>query len=264
MPRRLSPARSASSLLRARRPCGSDAEAPRTAAARLSSASIRARSQDTTAHAACRRTLRAGLRARCASWRSGLGQRLGVDDAAAICSPRSLGTHFGPAKRRHSMPADSNTTLVIAKIEEGWNARRLAVFDELCASGMVDHSVPPGLPQTRDGTKQLAALYWTAFPNLRLTIEDQIADSDTVVTRWTARGTHTGELMGLAPTGKPVIVTRYQHPIVWSLRQDRRDMVRSTGRDAPAARCPFQRLLAQPLANSRGPCFFTFPWSTDW
>ena len=59
------------------------------------------------------------------------------------------------------MPADSNTTLVIAKIEEGWNARRLAVFDELCASDMVDHSVPPGLPQTRDGTKQLAALYWT-------------------------------------------------------------------------------------------------------
>jgi predicted ester cyclase len=105
------------------------------------------------------------------------------------------------------MPADSNTTLVIAKIEEGWNARRLAVFDELCASSMVDHSVPPGLPQTRDGTKKLAALYWTAFPNLRLTIEDQIADSDTVLTRWTARGTHTGELMGLAPTGKPVIVT---------------------------------------------------------
>ena len=39
------------------------------------------------------------------------------------------------------------------------------------------------------------------------TIEDQIAEGDMVVTRWTFRGTHTGELMGIAPTGKQVTVT---------------------------------------------------------
>jgi predicted ester cyclase len=104
------------------------------------------------------------------------------------------------------MSCDANKAVVLASIEEGWNARRLVIFDELFASNMVDHSLPPDLPQTREGTRQLAVLYWRAFPDLRLTIEDQIAECDKVATRWTARGTHTGDLMGIAPTGKQVVV----------------------------------------------------------
>jgi predicted ester cyclase len=46
-----------------------------------------------------------------------------------------------------------------------------------------------------------------AFPDLRLTIEDQIAEGDKVVTRFTARGTHRGKLPGIAPTGKQVTTT---------------------------------------------------------
>lgn len=47
----------------------------------------------------------------------------------------------------------------------------------------------------------------TAFPDLHFTIEDQIAEGDKVVNRVIARGTHQGELMGIPPTGKQVIVT---------------------------------------------------------
>jgi predicted ester cyclase len=105
------------------------------------------------------------------------------------------------------MSCDANKAVVLASIEEGWNARRLVIFDELFASNLVDHSLPPDLPPTREGTRQLAVLYRRAFPDLRLTIEDQIAESDKVATRWTARGTHIGDLMGIAPTGKQVVVS---------------------------------------------------------
>ncbi len=51
------------------------------------------------------------------------------------------------------------------------------------------------------------ASYRTAFPGNQLTVEDYLAEGDTVVSRWTGRGTHKGDLMGIAPTGKQVTVT---------------------------------------------------------
>ena len=49
--------------------------------------------------------------------------------------------------------------------------------------------------------------YRTAFPDAQYTIEDQIAEGDTVMTRWSGRGTHQGPLMGIPPTGKQSTVT---------------------------------------------------------
>ena len=105
------------------------------------------------------------------------------------------------------MSIDTNKALVLASIDEGWNRRQLSVFDELFDPDLVDHSVPEDLPATREGTKAFASRHWSAFPDLRFTIEDQIAEDDKVMTRWTARGTNMGELMGRPPTGKHVIVT---------------------------------------------------------
>jgi predicted ester cyclase len=105
------------------------------------------------------------------------------------------------------MSTDANKAVVVASIEEGCNTRRLSIFDELFGPDLVDHGVPPRLPSTLEGRKQLTRLYWSAFPDLRLTIEDQIAEGEKVVTRWTARGTNLGEFMGTPPTGRRVIVT---------------------------------------------------------
>jgi predicted ester cyclase len=55
--------------------------------------------------------------------------------------------------------------------------------------------------------KQFVDTYRTAFRGARITVEEQIAEGDTVATRWTGRGTHEGELMGIAPTGKETTVT---------------------------------------------------------
>ena len=71
----------------------------------------------------------------------------------------------------------------------------------------MNHSAPTGLPADRDGFKQFVAMYRVAFPDVHITIEDILAEGDRVMTRWSATGTHKGELLGIAPTEKKVTVT---------------------------------------------------------
>lgn len=100
-----------------------------------------------------------------------------------------------------------NKARVRRSFEEVWNKRNPAAVDELVSPDYVDHSLPPELPPNREGLKQLFTMYQAAFPDTVMTIEDQVAEGDKVVTRWTARGTHKGDLMGIPPTGKEVTVT---------------------------------------------------------
>lgn len=66
---------------------------------------------------------------------------------------------------------------------------------------------PPGLPPGPEGLKQVASGYFTAFPDLRITVEDQIAEGDKVVTRWTSGGINTGSLFGMPATHKAATIT---------------------------------------------------------
>jgi steroid delta-isomerase-like uncharacterized protein len=56
----------------------------------------------------------------------------------------------------------------------------------------------------KDGFREFVSVYLTGFPDGTITVDDQIAEGDVVATRWTARGTNTGELMGVPPTGRQV------------------------------------------------------------
>jgi steroid delta-isomerase-like uncharacterized protein len=58
-----------------------------------------------------------------------------------------------------------------------------------------------------EGLKQFVSMIRSALPDLRITLEDDIAEGDKVVSRWRAQGTHQGELMGITPTGNQVIIT---------------------------------------------------------
>ncbi len=92
--------------------------------------------------------------------------------------------------------------------EEVWNGGNLAVIDELVAANYVDHDQEPtGALEGLEGLKQSVTMYRTAFPDVHFTVEDQIAEGDRVVTRWTARGTHQDAFMGIPPTGKQAMVT---------------------------------------------------------
>jgi predicted ester cyclase len=57
------------------------------------------------------------------------------------------------------------------------------------------------------GVKDFSAAAYSAFPDIRITIEDMVAEGDKVVYRGSARGTHQGEFMGIAPTGKQISFT---------------------------------------------------------
>ena len=90
--------------------------------------------------------------------------------------------------------------------EEGWNQGNTAVFDELLAADFRAND-PNGPIDGPEGFKQFYATYRTAFPDIHFTIEDQIAEGETVVTRWTGTGTQHGSLMGIPPSGKRVSIT---------------------------------------------------------
>ena len=89
---------------------------------------------------------------------------------------------------------------------EAWSQGNLAALDEVCAQDYVLHD-PSMLIQGLESMKQFVSMYLAAFPDGHFTIEDQVAEGDKIVTRWTFRGTHKGELQGILPTGKQVVVT---------------------------------------------------------
>ena len=103
------------------------------------------------------------------------------------------------------MQVETNTTVASRWYEEVFNAGNLALIDELFAPNFVDHDPSNPLPGL-DGVRQLVSMYRGAFPDLHLTIEDEITEGDRVVTRFTGRGTHKGSLMGIPPTGKRVTI----------------------------------------------------------
>jgi steroid delta-isomerase-like uncharacterized protein len=97
--------------------------------------------------------------------------------------------------------SEHNKMLIRRAIEEAYNQGKLEVIDELVDGDFVVH-VGSQEVHGPAAMKQYVAELRGAFPDLRLTIESQIAGGDMVVTRWTARGTHTGSYQGIPPTGK--------------------------------------------------------------
>jgi predicted ester cyclase len=103
------------------------------------------------------------------------------------------------------MSTEQNKALLRRVMEEVFSRGNISLIDELFAPDFVEHeALPPGIPAGREGVKQLSTMLRRAFPDLKATIDDTIAEGDKVVARATWSGTHKGEFMGIAPTGKSV------------------------------------------------------------
>lgn len=106
------------------------------------------------------------------------------------------------------MSEKENSALVRRFIEEVFNRGNLDVVAEIVAPDYTHHD-----PTTSEfgsgieGFKQLIGFYRSAFPDLQIILDDQVACADKVVDRWTGHGTHKGEVMGMAPTGRQVTAT---------------------------------------------------------
>ncbi|HLZ90114.1 MAG TPA: ester cyclase [Candidatus Acidoferrum sp.] len=104
--------------------------------------------------------------------------------------------------------SEQNKTNVRRLFEEVWNKGQVPVVDELFAPTYTHHdSSTPDVGRGPDSEKKRLALYRNAFPDIRFTVEDLIAEGETVVARWSCRGTHKGELNGIAPTNKQINIT---------------------------------------------------------
>jgi predicted ester cyclase len=94
-------------------------------------------------------------------------------------------------------------------IEEAWNKGNLDVIDEIASPNVIFHS-PAGTPPGWDSAKQVIASFRAAFPDVCITVEDQIAERDRTVTRLMITGTHRGTLHShgktLMPTDKRISV----------------------------------------------------------
>lgn len=96
-------------------------------------------------------------------------------------------------------------------LEETFNEGKFDLVDQLVAPDAVDHD--PAQPARLRGQRgpqflrSMVGIYRSAFPDVRLVVDDVIESGDKVALRWHADGTHNGDLEGLAPTGVRASVT---------------------------------------------------------
>ena len=88
--------------------------------------------------------------------------------------------------------------------EELLNGGNLEVAEDLVTPEFLNHEAPPGRDRGPESMRGLATMLRTAFPDLHFTIEELVAEGDTVAGRLTMSGTHEGPLMGMPPTGRSV------------------------------------------------------------
>jgi steroid delta-isomerase-like uncharacterized protein len=100
---------------------------------------------------------------------------------------------------------EHNIEVVRRWLDEGWTQGDVAVAADLLTEDFVLHDpVANREVAGRDAEQALITGFRKAIPDLAFTIDDLLADGDGVTIRWTAKGTHDGELLGVAPTGRPL------------------------------------------------------------
>jgi predicted ester cyclase len=119
---------------------------------------------------------------------AGSGQRLPTPQPPAVANPRATSP-------------EENKALMRRFIEEVWNKGNLGLSDEIFHPQATSPSAPQ-LPPGPEAVRTTASLFRSAFPDFHMTIEDLIAEGDKVVGRFTQSGTHQGEFMDIAPTGR--------------------------------------------------------------
>lgn len=103
------------------------------------------------------------------------------------------------------MPAEENKA-VVRRAWEAVSEGNLDVTEEVYAADCVIHEPDEDMHGV-EAVKQFIGMFRKAFPDLHMTVEDLVAEGDKVTGRWTARGTHRGELMGIPASGNQVTVT---------------------------------------------------------
>ncbi len=97
--------------------------------------------------------------------------------------------------------SEQNKMIARRAFEEVQSQGKLALIDDLVVGDFIGHT-PFGEIHGPEGAKQFFGALRGAFPDLHVTVEDQLAEGDRVATRWIARGTHKGQFQAMPATGK--------------------------------------------------------------
>jgi steroid delta-isomerase-like uncharacterized protein len=100
--------------------------------------------------------------------------------------------------------SDNNKALVQRWFDEVWNSGRAEAIDEMFASEGVAHGLAAEKMHGPGGFKAFHASFRGAFPDVRVHIDDMVAEGDQVAYRFTATGTHSGGQLGFAATNRPM------------------------------------------------------------
>jgi predicted ester cyclase len=114
-------------------------------------------------------------------------------------------TTMNPAGTAGESAEERNKATIRRVFAEFVNQGNFALVDEVYRPDVVDHAGLPGAPEGAEGVKYTIAGLREAFPDFHVTIEDISAHDDMVVIHNTWRGTHLGELLGIAPTGRTLL-----------------------------------------------------------
>ena len=113
----------------------------------------------------------------------------------------------GHRKEDKNVSAEENKDIV-RRFWGVWEEGNIDLVDELLAPDYINHSpATPDQPTDPEGVKAVVGMFRSGMPDLRVVVEDMIAEGDKVVWRWTIRGTHTGPFQQLPATGKQVTIT---------------------------------------------------------
>lgn len=104
------------------------------------------------------------------------------------------------------MTLEENKKFMSHFIEEVINNKNLDAADTIVAADFLEQIPFPGQGPGREGLKFVLSAMFTGFPDMHWTVNEQVAEGETVVTRFTWTGTHQGEFMGIPPTHKTVEV----------------------------------------------------------
>jgi steroid delta-isomerase-like uncharacterized protein len=103
--------------------------------------------------------------------------------------------------------SEENKAFTQRFVEEAFNKGNLDVADEVYSPSFVFYGSAGSVERDPEYVKGFVGMYRGAFPDGHTTVEDSIAEGDKVAYRWTFRGTHRGELMGILPTERQVTIT---------------------------------------------------------
>ena len=99
--------------------------------------------------------------------------------------------------------SERNKSLARRWFEDLFSRGDLDAAEEILSADFLDH-LPREEERGIEELKHYVSVYRTAFPDIEDTVEEIVAEGDKVVVRWRSRGTHQGEFMGVAPTGRHV------------------------------------------------------------